>query len=442
MRQMKLGLFISAGGHHIAGWRHPEAYPFGFDIRNYAALAEAAERACFDLIFLADVYSLTPEGKRQDHMRLEPITTLSALAMVTNRIGLIGTSTTTYNEPFNVARKFASLDQISHGRAGWNIVTSNSPLEAYNFGYDVHPNAAKRYEIATEFVEVVRGLWDSWEDGAVPIDKAGGVFFDPDKLHLLNHDGEHFKVRGPLSIPRSPQGQPVLVQAGSSEDGRTLAASVAEAIFTVQRDLSDGQAFYGDIKKRALACGRDPSQTVIMPGVVPIVGRTRQEAVDKYETLQSLIHPEAGLKALSRAMGTDLMQVDVDGPLPDIDPSKIPQSRGFSIIETARRDHMTVRQIYERIVVSKGHRLLIGSAADVADGLQEWFVSQAADGFTIMPAEMQSGTRDFIELVIPELRRRGLFRSSYEGTTLREHLGLRVPPHRATAPRQRALAAP
>jgi len=436
MRQMKLGLFISAGGHHIAGWRHPDSYPFGFDIKNYVAVAEAAERACFDLVFLADVYSLTPEGKRQDHMRLEPTTTLSALAMVTNRIGLIGTATTTYNEPFNVARKFASLDHISHGRSGWNIVTSNSPLEAYNFGFDAHPNAEKRYEIANEFVEVVRGLWDSWEEGAVPIDKTQGVFFDPEKLHVLNHDGEHFKVRGPLTIPRSPQGQPVLVQAGSSEDGRALAASVAEVIFTIQRDLTDGQAFYADIKKRVIARGRNPDHVVIMPGVVPIVGRTRQEAIDKYESLQALIHPEAGLKALSRAMGTDLMQVDVEGPLPDIDPSKIPQSRGFAIIEEARRNNMTVRQIYERLVASKGHRMLIGTAVDVADGLHEWFASQAADGFTIMPAEMQGGTKDFAELVIPELRRRGLFRSSYEGDTLREHLGLPVPPHHTPVPMQ------
>jgi FMN-dependent oxidoreductase (nitrilotriacetate monooxygenase family) len=440
MRQMKLALFISPGGHHLAGWRHPDAYPFGFDIRNYAALAEAAERACFDLLFLADVFSLTPEGKRQDSMRFEPITALSALAMATRRIGLVATASTTYNEPFNIARKFASLDQISRGRAGWNIVTSVSPLEAHNFSYDAHPNAANRYEIATEFVEVVRGLWDSWEDDAVPIDKAGGVFFDPEKLHLLNHSGPRFKVRGPLTIPRSPQGQPVLVQAGSSDEGRTLAASFAEAIFTIQRELPAGQAFYSDIKARALARGRDPGETVIMPGVVPIVGRTRQEAMDKYEQLQALIHPEAGLKALSRTLGTDLTHVDVDGPLPDIDVSKLPQSRGFAILETARRERMTVRQIYERLVVAKGHRQLIGSVSDVADGLQEWFDSQAADGFTIMPAEMQSGTRDFIEFVIPELRRRGLFRSAYEGATLREHLGLPTPRHGAKA--ARVLAEP
>ncbi len=427
MRQMKLGLFFAPGGHHLAAWRHPDAYPHGWDIQAYVENAQTAERACFDMLFVADVFSLTPSGYHRDTLRFEPLTLLSALAMVTSRIGLVATATTTYNEPYNVARKFASLDQISHGRVGWNIVTSSSSLEAYNFGFDEHPALANRYEIAHEFVDVVKGLWDSFEPGAVLIDKRSGSFFDPEKMHFLNHEGKHFKVRGPISVPRSPQGQPVLVQAGSSEDGKTLAASVAEVIFTIQRDLEGAKAFYADIKRRVVAQGREPHHALVMPGVMPVIGRTRQEAHDKYEQLQAYIHPQAGLNALSRTLGVDLSGVDVNGPLPKIDASQLTQSRAVGILETARRQNMSVREVYEKLVVSKGHRQLIGSVTDVADSLQEWFEQGGADGFNIMPAAMPSDLRDFAELVVPELQRRGLVRQEYEGRTLREHLGLQVP---------------
>jgi FMN-dependent oxidoreductase (nitrilotriacetate monooxygenase family) len=427
MRQMKLGLFFAPGGHHLAAWRHPEAYPHGFDIQAYVDFAQMAERACFDMVFVADVFSLTPDGFHRDTLRFEPITLLSALAMVTRHIGLAATATTTYNEPYNVARKFASLDQISHGRAAWNIVTSSSSLEAYNFGYDAHPDLANRYRTAHEFVEVVRGLWDSWDEGAMLIDKQGARFFDPQKLHLLNHVGERYRVRGPLTIPRSPQGHPVLVQAGSSDEGKTLAAGVAEVIFTIQRDLAGARAFYSDIKSRVAACGRDPGQALVMPGVMPIIGRTRQEARDTYEQLQALIHPDAGLNALSRTFGMDFSGVDVDGPLPDVDAAGLTQSRATGILETARREGMTVRQVYEKLVVSKGHRQVIGTPADIADTLQEWFEQGGADGYNVMPAHMPRGLSDFAEFVVPELQRRGLFRTAYEGRTLRDHLGLTVP---------------
>src|SRR5262249_44335952 len=427
MRQIKLGLFFAPGGHHLAGWRHPNSYPFGFDIQSYVTFAQTAERACFDLVFVADVFSLTPDRTHRDTLSLEPITHLPELEMVTRRVGLVATETTTYNEPYNVARQFASLDHISHGRIGWNIVTSSSVLEAHNFGYDAHPAAANRYKIAHEFVEVVRGLWDSWDENALPIDKTSGMFFDPDKLHVLNHVGQHFKVRGPLTIPRSPQGQPVLVQAGSSDDGKTLAASVAEAIFTIQRDLPNAQAFYQDIKTRAVAHGRNPQHALVMPGVVPIVGHTRQEAQDKYEQLQSLIHTQSCLSALSRTLGLDLSVVDVDRPLPELDVTKFSQSRAVGIVEQARRENMTVREVYEKLVVSKGHRQLIGTATDVADDLQEWFEEGGADGFNVMPAQFPDGLNDFAELVIPELQRRGIFRTAYEGTTLRQHLGVPYP---------------
>jgi len=440
MRQMKLGLFFAPGGHHLAAWRHPNAYPHGFDIKSYVTFAQTAERACFDMVFVADVYSLTPDGRHRDTLRFEQITLLSALAMVTSRIGLAATATTTYNEPYNVARQFASLDQISHGRAGWNIVTSSSNLEAYNFGYDAHPASENRYKIAHEFVDVVRGLWDSWDEGALPIDKASATFFDPNKLHVLNHVGKNFRVRGPLTIPRSPQGQPVLVQAGSSDDGKTLAASVAEVIFTIQRDLAGAQAFYKDIKARAIAHGRNPQHALVMPGVMPIIGRTRQEARDRYEQLQALIHPEAGLNALSRTLGVDMSGADIDGPLPEVDASKL-QSRATGIIETARMHQMTVREVYEKLVVSKGHRQLIGTAAEVADDLQEWFEQGGADGFNVMPAQMPDGLNGFAEFVIPELQRRGLFRTAYEGTTLRQHLGVPNPAWGAALPAKNVKAA-
>jgi FMN-dependent oxidoreductase (nitrilotriacetate monooxygenase family) len=442
MREMKLGLFFAPGGHHLAAWRHPDAYPNGFSFQSYISAAQMAERGCFDMVFVADVFSLTPDGMRADSFRFEPITLLSGLAMTTSRIGLVATATTSFNEPYNVARKFASLDHMSNGRAGWNIVTSSSPLEAFNFGLEEHLNHAERYRRAHEFVDVVRGLWDSWDDNAIAIDKAEGIFFDPEKMHMLNHKGAHYSVRGPLSIPRSPQGHPILVQAGSSEDGKSLAAEFAEVIFTIQRDLAEAQAFYADVKAKVVAFGRDPQHALIMPGVLPIVGRTRQEARDRYEQLQALIHPQAGLAALSRTLGFDLTGVDVDGPLPDITSKKLLETRALGMVETARRDGLTVRQVYERLVVSKGHRIAVGTATDIADTLQEWFEAGGADGYNIMPAMMPNGLTDFVELVIPELQRRGLFRSAYRGVTLRDHLGLPRPADLATpVSREQAAAA-
>ena len=427
MRQMKLGLFFAPGGHHMAAWRHPAAYPNGFDISSYVSVVQAAERACFDMAFVADVFSLTPEFPHRDTLRFEPITLLSALAMVTSKIGLVATATTTYNEPYHVARQFASLDRISRGRCGWNIVTSSSALEAKHFGFDEHPELAKRYEIAREFVEVVKGLWDSFEEDALLIDKERGLFFDPEKLHVLKHHGEHFRLEGPLSVPRSPQGQPVLVQAGSSEDGKNLAASLAEVVFTLQREIPSAQKFYKDIKQRAVSFGRRPEHVLVLPGVMPVIGRTRQEAQDRYEQLQTLILPEAGLLALSQLMGMDLTGLDVEGALPDIVLPASAQSRAVSVLEAAKRDKMTVRQVYERLVGSKGHWQLVGTAQDIADTLQQWVEAEAADGFNIMPAQTPSDLTPFLEGVVPELQRRGLFRKAYEGTMLREHLGLPVP---------------
>lgn len=430
MRQMKLGLFLAPGGHHMAAWRHPEAYPDGVSVKTYVRFAQTAERGCFDMLFVADVFSFSPRARRVDAFRLEPLTLLSALAMKTERIGLVATATTSFNEPYNVARKFASLDHISGGRAGWNIVTS-SANEAPNFGQDKLLDHDERYVRADEFTQVVRGLWDCFEDDAVGIDKENGVFFDPSKLRLLDHEGRFYKVRGPLSLPRCPQGNPVLVQAGSSEAGKNLAAKYAEVIFTIQRDLASARAFSHDVKTRAQSFGRNPAHALVMPGVLPIVGRTRQEAQDKYDFLQSLIHTEAGLLQISRTMGVDLTGVDPDKPLPDMDVATLPQSRAVGIYEQSKRENMTVRETYEKLVVSKGHRQLIGSASDIADSFQDWFEQGGADGFNIMPPYMPGGLDDFVELVVPELQRRGLFRTRYEGHMLRDNLGLPRPAARA-----------
>ena len=427
MRQMKLGLFLAPGGHHMAAWRHPEAYPDGVSVKTYVRFAEIAERGCFDMLFVADVFSLSLRNKRADSFRLEPLTLLSALAMRTERIGLVATATTSFNEPYNVARKFASLDHISGGRAGWNIVTSSSSFEAHNFGYDAHFEHAERYRRADEFTQVVRNLWDCLDDDAVVIDKENGVFFDPDKARALNHHGAYYKVRGPLSLPRCPQGNPVLVQAGSSEDGKSLAAKYAEVIFTIQRDLEGARAFSADIKARAAGFGRDPSHALVLPGVMPIAGRTRQEAQDKYDLLQSLIHTQAGLSTLGRHLEMDLSGIDVEKPLPPVDVTKLTQSRAVGIVETSRRENMSVRETWEKLVVSKGHRQLIGTASDIADSFQEWFEQGGCDGFNIMPPFLPGGLEDFVDLVVPELQRRGLFRTRYEGNMLRDHLGLPRP---------------
>ncbi len=432
-REMKLGMFFAPGGHHMAAWRHPDAYTTGFDFGSYVKAARVAESACFDMLFVADVFSLLPSANRVDSFRFEPITLLSALATVTTHIGLVGTATTSFNEPYNVARKFASLDHISNGRAAWNIVTSQSTFEAFNFGLDAHFGHAERYDRATEFVEVVRKLWDSCEDGAIVIDKATGAFFDKERVHSIDHAGKYYKVRGPLAIPRCPQGNPVLVQAGSSEAGMSLAGSVGEAIFTIQRTIEGAKDFYAGIKAKAGSSGRDPRHAVVMPGLLPYVGRTRQEARDKHDQLLELIHPEAGRSALSKMMDVDLMSADVEKPFPDLALDKLSQSRAVGIVESARKEGLNIRQVYERLVVSKGHRQLIGTATDIADSMQEWFEGSACDGFNVMPPMMPNGLDDFVELVVPELQRRGLFRTAYQGNTLRDHLGLPRPTgkHRA-----------
>lgn len=439
-RQIKLGAFLMQTGHHIAAWRHPEAQadaPVNF--RHYAELARRAEAAKFDAIFLADSVGVRntdlaslSRTARSDHF--EPLTLLSALAAVTEKIGLIATVSTTYNEPYHVARKFASLDHISGGRSGWNLVTSSGQGEAQNFNLDEHVEHARRYARAAEFHDVVLGLWDSWEDDAFLRDKHSGQYFDPAKLHPLRHRGEHFSVRGPLNVSRSPQGRPVVVQAGASPAGRDLAARTAEVIFVAHQTFDEARAFYRDIKGRAVEYGRDPDDIKIMPGIFPVIGRSQAEAEDKFARLQDLIHPVVGVQLLSNMIGGfDLSGYPVDGPLPDIPETNGGKSRQQLLIDLARRDNLTIRQLYLRIAGARGHQQVVGTPQSVADQLQQWFEEDGADGFNIMSPWLPGGLDDFIELALPELRRRGLFRTEYSGATLRQHLGLARPSHRAVA---------
>jgi alkanesulfonate monooxygenase len=396
-----------------------------------------SERAKFDLMFLADALAvrdgnLEPLSRWPQYMAyFEPITLLSGIAGLTERIGLVSTATTSYNEPYNVARKFASLDHISGGRAGWNVVTSANISEAFNFGREAHFEHGERYDRALEFTEVVFGLWDSWDDDAFLRDRTTGRYFDPAKLHTLNHKGEHFSVRGPLNVARPPQGRPVIFQAGSSEVGRELAARTAEAVFTPQHSLEGARAFYRDLKGRMAKYGRSPDHLVIMPGLNPIVGRTRREAEEKHRYLQSLIHPDVGLELLSNALADfDLRPYDLDGPLPEAAYSVTPKGSTTSfrnVLSWAREENLTIRQLYQRFAGARGQRTVIGTAADIVDQMQEWFVNRGVDGFLIQPSHLPGGLQDFIDLVIPELRERGLFRTEYNGTTLRDHLGLPRP---------------
>ncbi|NOU99852.1 LLM class flavin-dependent oxidoreductase [Paenibacillus planticolens] len=430
-RQLHLNVFIMNTGHHEASWRHKHTEPENItDIRYFQRIARIAEQAKFDSLFLADGLAVSQNIQHGAFVGLEPFTLLSALASVTEHIGLIGTVSTTYNEPFHVARKFASLDHISKGRAGWNIVTSGSSFEAHNFSKEAHLEHSKRYERAKEFLDVTTRLWDSWEDEALVIDRASGIFADRSKVREINHSSHTFKVRGPLNIPRSPQGYPVLVQAGSSEDGKEFAAQYAEAIFTAQQTLTEAQQFYTDVKGRLDAYGRSPDQLKILPGICPIIGKTESEAKEKEQELNELTVPEYGLNQLSNMLNVDLFSYPLDGPLPelpslsDINGNK---SRFQLVVDLANRENLTIRGLLHRLAGGRGHRTFAGTPVQIADQLEEWFLHGGSDGFNVMPPYLPAGLEEFAEFVIPELQRRGLFRTEYSGSTLRGHLGLPRP---------------
>ena len=438
-RKIRLGAFLPGGGQHIAAWRHPDQPVDGAtSFEFHKQLALTAERGLFDTYFLADGLAIAfgggIEGGNAKVAGFEPVTLFSALAPLTTHLGFIATASTTYEEPYNLARKFASLDLISDGRAGWNVVTTATESAAQNFNLDhQHPHAF-RYKRAGEFVEVVKKLWDSFEDDAFLRDRETGRFFDPAKVHYTNHRGEHFKVRGPLNVSRSPQGHPVIVQAGQSDDGRGLAAQTAEVIFTAHQHIETAQEFYRDIKSRARGLGRNPDHVLIMPGVSPFVGRTLDEAKEKYERLTSLILEEDGLALIKGLTGgeLDLTGADLDGPLPPAPPTEGMKSRQTLIRQIADENNFTIRQLYQWVASARGHFTIVGTPATIADTLQEWFENEAADGFNILPPWLPTGLNDFVDLVIPELQRRGLFRTEYEGRTLRENLGLPFPQNRWT----------
>ncbi|MGG2922801.1 LLM class flavin-dependent oxidoreductase [Brevibacillus parabrevis] len=439
-RTLHLNLFLSSLGHHEAAWRHPSSRVEDIiDFSRFQRLAQKAEQAKLDSLFLADRYATSRKAVKYGAISgLEPLTLLSALAVVTSRIGLIATVSTSFNEPFNLARRFASLDHLSKGRAGWNIITSGTDGEAQNFNYERIPEHHLRYERAAEFLDVTLKLWDSWETDALIQDKASGIYADNSKVHEFNHKGKHFAVRGPLNLPRSPQGRPLLVQAGSSEDGKDFAARYAEAIFTAQQSLADAQAFYADVKSRVARYGRSPEQVVILPGICPIIGESEAEAKEKEAQLHELTHPAYSLLQLSNRIGYDLSSYPLDGPLPELPATEQiagHQSRAQLIRNLAERENLTLRQLLLRLAGGRGHRTIAGTAEQVADELEAWFTQGAADGFNIMPQLTNGGLEDFIDQVVPKLQQRGLFRTEYTGHTLREHYGLDVPANQfASAP--------
>ncbi|MGW1887030.1 LLM class flavin-dependent oxidoreductase [Streptomyces sp. NPDC001970] len=433
-RHLHLNAFLMNTGHHDAAWRHPRTQPERVtDLRYFQELARTAERGKLDSIFLADGLALWGKVRHNALGGFEPLTLLSALAAVTEHVGLIATVSTTFNEPFHTARKFASLDHLSGGRAGWNIVTSGTVDEARNFGQEEHLEHSLRYRRAREFVEVATKLWDSWEDDAVVLDRAGGIYADTDKVRRIDHRGEYFGVRGPLNVPRAPQGHPLLVQAGSSEDGKEFAAEYAEAVFTAQQSLADGQAFYKDLKSRLTRYGRAEDELKILPGICPVIGSTEAEARALEAELTELQVPEYGLAQLSGMLGVDLGGLPLDGPLPELPDERDingNKSRFTLVAELARRDGLTLRQLIARLGGGRGHRVFAGTPEQIADQLEEWFTQGAADGFNIMPPLLPSGLVHFVDQVVPELQRRRLFRTDYTGRTLREHYGLARPANR------------
>ncbi|WP_347556876.1 LLM class flavin-dependent oxidoreductase [Robbsia sp. KACC 23696] len=427
---MRLGLSMRYLGYHIAAWRHPDVPSGGaIDFNYFLSSAKKAEAAKLDMIFFADGIGIraddNPKGSLARDMKnaeLEPLTLLAALGACTSHIGLVATASTTYNEPFHIARKFSSIDHISGGRAGWNVVTSWSQQEAWNFSRDEHLGYDERYERADEFVDVVKALWSSWEEDAFVRDKESGIFYDEAKLHTPHHKGKHFRVRGPLNSARTPQGRPLIVQAGASEPGREIAAKSADVVYSSTLDLQSAQKYYADVKSRLAKYGRAPHELLIMPGLTPYIGKSRQEAQEKFEQLQELIHPLTGLAILYNVLG-DLSSYDLDAPVPDVAGSEV-HSIARNLMDVAKRDNLTLRQLYQHVAAANAGRALVGTAEDVADDMESWFRNGAADGFNICPATLPQGIDDMTDLLLPELRRRGLFRTEYEGTTLRANLGL------------------
>ncbi|MGW3914677.1 LLM class flavin-dependent oxidoreductase [Streptomyces sp. NPDC005070] len=446
-RRLHLNAFLMSTGHHEASWRLPESDPYAHvDTAHYVRLARIAERGTFDSLFLADGPVLFNSVGQRPSGALEPITLLTALATATEHIGLIATASTSYNSPYNLARRLASLDHISGGRAGWNIVTTAGAEAARNFGLDDEPAHATRYQRAAEFLDVALKLWDSWEDDLVVADKAAGVWGDPGKIHPARHKGTYFSVEGALNVPRTPQGHPLLVQAGSSEDGKRFAARYAEAVFTAQQTLADAQDFYADLKSRTERAGRNPDHLKVLPGIVPVIGSTEAEARAHERVLEDHIVYEHGVNRLEHLLHLEPGTLRLDARLPaDLPPESAiegAKSRYTLVAELARRERLTVRELIGRLGGGRGHLTFAGTPEQVADAIEEWFRGGAADGFNIMPAVLPSGLDLFVDHVVPILRDRGLLRREYgPRQTLRERYGLPRPANRYATPTTTATTA-
>ena len=442
-RQLRLGAFMRPSSIHTGAWRYPGAFPnSNFNIGHMKRFAQTLERGKFDAFFMADhlaVLNMPLDALKHSHTvtSFEPFTLLSALAMVTEHIGLVATGSTTFDAPYHVARRFASLDHLSGGRAGWNIVTTSNPDAALNFGMSDHMEHGERYRRAREFYDVVTGLWDSWADDAFIRDVEQGLYFDPDKMHVLDHKGKYLSVRGPLNIARPIQGWPVVVQAGASDSGRQLAAETAEAVFTAPATIAAGREFYADVKARMEKAGRARDHMKIMPACFVVIGETVEEARAKRAKLDSLVYYDNAIASLSIALGHDASRFDPDKPLPEIPESNASKSARDRVVAMAARENLTVRQLAQRLGGYSG-LAMVGTPKTIADEMEQWLATDASDGFTIMFPYLPGGLDDFVNLVVPELQRRGIFRREYEGTTLRENLGLPRPANRFFEPRRAA----
>jgi FMN-dependent oxidoreductase (nitrilotriacetate monooxygenase family) len=445
-RRMRLGMSIRWLGYHVASWRHPQVPadgPTRFDF--FLDSARKAEAAKLDMIFFADSLAIrgedNPPGSLCRDLRnveLEPLTLLAALGACTTHIGLAATASTSYNAPYHIARKYASIDNISKGRAAWNVVTSYSKMEAMNFNRDEHLSYDERYGMAAEFVDVVAGLWDSWDNDAFIRNKESGQFYDPAKRHVLNHVGQYFKVRGPLGAARSPQGRPIIIQAGASEPGRIIGARTADVIYSSTLDVQEARSYYADMKRRAAGFDRDPAHMLIMPGITLYVGSTRAKAEVKFQQIQELIDPLTGLASLFSYFG-DLSEYDLDGPVPEPKDPHL-KSVAENLYKRAQRENLSIRDLYRLNAAASSGMYLVGTPSEIVDTMEDWFNTGAADGFNICPPVMPAGLEDFVELVLPEIRRRGLFRTEYEGNTLRQNLGLPEPRRGDIAARRRTTA--
>ena len=432
-RHLHLNVNLLHSGVYPSAWRLPQSQPDAFvDIDHFVRVARIAERGKLDAIFLADTPAINDRIDYRPFNALEPTVVLSAVAAVTSHVGLVATASTSYNDPYNLARRFASLDLVSRGRAGWNVVTTADASAGRNFGFAGASEHGARYARAREFTDLVHALWDSWEDDAFLGDKASGRFVDTAKVHPVEHRGAHFVVAGPLTVPRSPQGRPVTFQAGGSEDGRELAAATADAVFSLAQTIEDGAAYARDLRARAARYGRPPDALIILPGLATVIGSTEAEAQQRQDELWDLVPEEYSLARLAGTLRIDPARLDLDKPLPD--PLPLPPDANHTMflgtVALARRDKLTVRQLLRTLGGGVGHRIVVGTAEAIADGIEAWFRAGAADGFNLMPDVLPEGLETFVDAVVPILQRRGLFRQDYSGSTLRDHLGLARPASR------------